>query len=192
MATTAYDTLNSIMEWDKTQSAPISGSSFFMEIDGYPTLSLEVQTGSLPMPKVQNMEYTTSVGVTLGAKGGVQLWQSIPLSFLERESLQTKNELVKAIGNAYKDRNNITINFYAGDARSMDTKPWGKIVHAHFTNEEGAEFDVESKDAPLKISGFTLEGWYIATCEDTDQTVKANSLALLEKMKGFKEGLEDC
>ena len=188
-----YDTLNNIVEFDKTQSAPLPNSAMFMHIKGYPAISLQIQTGQMPMPKVASMEYTTNVGTTLGAKGGVQMWQQIPLSFLERESIETKKEIVRAIGNAYKDKNNITVEFWVGDMRSFDSQKWGTVKFAHFTSEEGVEFDVESKDSPTKISGVSLEGWYqLESCEEADPTIKANALSLLDKMKAFREGTEDC
>lgn len=187
----SYETLNSIVAFDKTQSPPVSSASFFMHIKGHEELSLQIQTGGLPMPKVATIEYSTNLGQKLGTKGGVQLWQTIPFSALEREDITTKDMIIRALADNYEDRNDIEVEFWTGDVQNMRSKKWATMIYCYITNEEGGEFDVEGAETPLKLSGASLNGYLVMECTERDPNKFAMALELLNNMEA-SDGTEHC
>lgn len=188
----SYDILANIVDLDKSQKPPIDQSSFFMIIKGHEDLSIQIQTGGLPMPKRASMEYTTLVGTKLGTAGKIQLWQmDMPFSVIEREDITIKDMVSRGLSNEYDDRNELEVEFWAGDARAMPSKKWGTLLYAYMSNEDGGEFDVESENTPLKLSGMSLSGYLKLECTERDPVVFAAAVATLNDLI-VHDGLSDC
>ena len=184
--------LSSVMELDKSQTPPVDISDFFMVVKGHEDFSVQIQSGGMPLPRRQAMDYSMVTGTKAQTAGKIQMWQSnLPISLLERESLETKNMLIRLLADRYEDRNNLEIEYWVGNARDVKAKKWATLKYAFLSNEDGTEFDVESESAPLKISGASVSGWVKFECPDRDLTVLANSISTLDKMKA-NSGLEKC
>lgn len=185
-------TLDSVMSLEKSQEPPVDASSFFMIIKGHEDLSVQIQTGGLPLPKKTPLEYSTLVGVKSETAGKIQMWQtSMPISFIEREDLGTKDGIVRLLADNFEDRNNLTVEFWVGNARDVKGKKWGELRYAFLSNEDGGEFDVESEGTPLKLSGATISGWLVMDCNPRNNALLASAISSLEKLK-VNQGLESC
>lgn len=190
---TSYDALNSIVEFDKSQAPPITTASFWMRIKGHEELSLQLQTGGLPMPKSTPIEYSTNVGQKLGSKGSIQLWQTMPFSALEREDISTKDMIIRLLTDKENDRNELEVEFWAGDMQNIPAKKWATMKHCFVSNEEGGEWDVEGAETSLKLSGASLNGYLVIECTERDPNKFASAVALLDKMEATNIGsMEHC
>jgi len=191
--TDPYKVINDIVAFDKTQEPPISSASFWIRIKGHEELSLQIQTGGLPMPKSTPLEYTTNLGMKLGTKGTLQLWQTIPFSALEREDITTKDMMIRMLADNYSDRNELEVEFWAGDAQNFPSKKWATMLYAFISNEEGGEFDVEGGETPLKLSGGSLNGYLKLECTERDPNKFARAVATLDAMETANHGtMEHC
>jgi len=189
---TKLSTLDSVMDLDKSQTPPVDTSDFFMVVKGHEDFSVQIQSGGMPLPRRQAMDYSTMVGVKSQTAGKVQMWQSnLPIALIERESLDTKNMLIRLLADNYDDRNKLTIEYWVGNARDVKAIKWATMKYAFLSNEDGAEFDTESESTPLKISGASISGWVVFECPERNLTTLANAIATLDKMT-TNSGLEKC
>jgi len=191
---TPYGTLNAIVDFDKSQEPPINTASFWMRIKGHEELSLQLQTGSLPMPKSTPLEYSTNIGQKLATSGSIQLWQTIPFSALEREDITTKDMIIRLLTSKENDRNEVEVEFWAGDMQNIPAKKWATMKYCFVSNEEGGEFDVEGAETSLKLSGASLNGYLVIECTERDPNKFATAVALMDKMEqtNLNGSMEHC
>lgn len=185
MAKEVLDILGAIVGLDKSQGDPLASSSFFVVIKGAEDLTVNITQGSLPVLKKEAMEYSSAVGVKLGASGKVQAWQQLTLTVNEKNDAR----VVERLNSLMLKNERFTLEYYIADARQTQTKLWGVLKYAFFTRDDNPEFDAESEEI-LKHS-IGVQGWFKFTCGSGHTSDLINAISVVNQLKAHS-GLEAC
>lgn len=173
---------------EKGSGEILAASSAWLKIQGAEEITLSVTTGSLPMVRNGQIEWSSPTGLKMAGIGKNQTKNDIQITVNERDTMSMKKAINQIM---LSGRNgNLEVEFWIGDGEHIKSQLWGKAIAGMIIYEDAPEFDAEGTETPMKHS-FVLSCHYFPENCDVDEASRGIAANTLDKLETI-EGLEGC
>ncbi|NOR58057.1 MAG: hypothetical protein GQ474_05990 [Sulfurimonas sp.] len=167
----------------------LASSSAYIVIKGFEHLTFMTKTFSLAVIKNGIIEYSTPTGNKTFGKAKNQTYNTIPISFNEREGMDVKDaiECIQTSGH----NGELEVEFFIGDGEHVASKSWGKAIAGFIVVEDNPEADSEGSETALSHS-VTLHCHYFPNKPTINESLKGIAYKAIEKLNAVDGTYKDC